>query len=750
MRRSLLAALLLGVALLSGGLLATAGAIAQEHQQQRTVERDAVQVAAAFTSYFERARSLDLLLAQSPAVTPHAGVPFDNDAANRALEYLERLYPGAIGEACLIDERGYELARVTRGIPAAATDLSNKEKENAFFAATLALPFGQVYQAAPYVSQDTHTWVISNSTWVPLAGGQRLIVHFEVSLPSFQQYLRVGSHSLHVAVVERHTGRVILRNGLSLPSAVPLGTFPRLPAATLTPVGQTARSVDVGGRRVAASSIAREHGNANDWLVVEWSTADASTVPPWAGGLVGGFGVVLIVAFLIVLRRQQSVLRVAARLDHLTGLANRRALEEAMECAVSAAEQPGGDRFAVLMIDLDGFKQINDSLGHDVGDVVLQEIGRRLHANTFEFDTAARLGGDEFAVVLRRLREADDVASVAHRLREALIRPIEVDGRPRFIGASVGAAVYGDHGHTAPDLLRAADAAMYQAKRGREGVRVYDAGTDAGSDALGLAADLLVAIEEERIELAFQPEYSLETGAVIGIEALARWRRDDEFIPPSDFIPLAEETGLIRPLTLLTLRKAVREARGWRQDGVDVPVSVNLSARVLGDRSICAEVASILEMHQLTGDALVLEITETALIGDIDVAAEVLQELRRSGVRIELDDFGSGYASFKALQELPLDGVKLDRELVIDEQPGGRRLLAATVDMGRRLGLKVVAEGVEDGATLEAVQGLGVDSAQGFLLGRPMTPEAIRELFGLARTGDTAGQSQTQNVGASS
>ncbi|MDP9221491.1 MAG: EAL domain-containing protein [Actinomycetota bacterium] len=466
--------------------------------------------------------------------------------------------------------------------------------------------------------------------------------------------------------------------------------------------------------------------------MVEWSTDSASSVPPWGGGLVGLLGVGLIGLFLIVVRRQQSSLRVAARLDHLTGLANRKALEEALDAAVATAGADEGGRIAVLMIDLDGFKQVNDALGHDKGDLVLQEVGRRLHANTFEYDTAARLGGDEFAVVLRRLREADDVASVAHRLREALIRPISVDGVARFIGASVGAAVYGDHGRSSAELLRAADAAMYQAKRGREGVRVYDAGTVAGSNALGLAAELLIAIEEETLALAFQPEFALETGQIVGVEVLARWHRlEGSDIPPAEFIPLAEETGLIRQLTHLVLRKALDEARSWQAAGVSIPVSVNLSALLLADRSLCGEVSGLLAERGLGGEALVLEITETALIGDLDVALEVLVGLRSIGVRIELDDFGSGYTSFKALHELPLDGVKIDRELVCDFGAGGQQLLAATVDIGRRLGLKVIAEGIEDEQTLNIVQRLGVDTAQGYLLARPMSVDALRQLLGL-------------------
>ncbi len=349
---------------------------------------------------------------------------------------------------------------------------------------------------------------------------------------------------------------------------------------------------------------------------------------------------------------------------------------------MAAAAEPCAPRVAVLMIDLDGFKQVNDTLGHDKGDLVLQKIGRRLHANTFEYDTAARLGGDEFAVVLRELREADDVAAVAHRLREALIRPIDIAGVAR---------------------------------------------------ASGLAAELLLVIESDRLELAFQPEFSLESGDIVGVEALARWhRQDDGDVPPSEFIPLAEQTGLIRQLTRLTLCKALDEVRAWRTAGIGVPVRVNLSAQLAGERSLPAEVSALLDERGLGGDALVLEITETAVIRDLEAATEVLRSLRSIGVRIELDDFGTGYSSFKALHALPLDGVKIDRALVNDPGESSQQLLAATVDIGRREGLNIVAEGIENSAGLELVRRLGINSAQGYHLARPMTSDAVRLLLGLA------------------
>jgi diguanylate cyclase (GGDEF)-like protein len=726
MRKTYFASLLVGVVLLSAGPLAVAGAVAQERQRDKSLQHDAAQVASAFTSYFERARSLDLLLAQSPAFHPPAGQDVDLASANRALIYLERLYPGAIGEACVIDNRGREVARVTQGV--AATSLDTHEMHNPFFHPTFALEPGEVYQAAPYVSPDTHHWVISNSTPIEIAGGRSLIVHFEVSLASFEDYLETATPGEHVAVVDIETGRTVLHHAVALPPAG--GDFPIFPAAAaIRAADASATTIRSGGSDYALGRIERHPGNANDWVVLEWSTANASIVPTSMGMVSTALGALFIIVFVMVLRRQHHALRMAARLDHLTGMANRKALEEALEAAVAAADSDG-ERVAVLAIDLDDFKQINDTLGHDRGDVVLQEVGRRLHANTFEYDTPARVGGDEFAVVLRHLTEDAEVSQVAHRLREALVRPIEIDGVSRFVGVSIGAALHGDHGQSPAELLRAADAAMYRAKRGREGVRVYDAGTVAGAGVSWLAAELLVAIESDEITLAFQPEYALADGRIVGVEALARWTPPGQpAIEPSTFVPLAEQTGLIRSLTHLTLRKALDQVRSWRHMGVDVPVSVNLSAKLVTDRSLPAEVREMLAERGLDGRALVLEITETALIHDFDVASEVLRGLRALGVRIELDDFGSGYASLKALRRMDLDGIKVDRDLVNDWGHGTQSLLAATVDMGRQLGLYVVAEGIEDATGLEAVRRLGVDVAQGFHLARPMPAEALVTAF---------------------
>jgi diguanylate cyclase (GGDEF)-like protein len=502
MRRSPFVLLVAGVMLLSVGLLAATTAIAQQREQVETMRRDAAQVAQAFGASFERARALDLLLAQNPVFAPPAGTGVDNAGANRALAYLEQLFPETIGEACLIDERGYELARVIEGTAADVGDLSTSEEQNAFLAATLALRRpGLVYQSPPYVSPDTKNWVVSNSTWIRQPSGRRLVVHFEVAFDSFRRYLAGSSTGRHLAVVDRISGRTILGDSTALPVASPGERYPLVPAASGPPPagkGAASGALQVRGRPAAASRIIGPADNANDWSVVEWSTGRVSLLPPWVGGVASLAGMALVGWSLIILRRQRSALQAVARLDPLTGLANRTALEEALGEALAGAAASEGDAVAVLVLDLDGFKQINDNLGHDKGDLVLREIGRRLHANTFGRDTAARLGGDEFAVVLRQVRPSDDIAAVAHRLREALVRAIDIDGIARSVGASVGAALYPDHGRSSAELLGAADAAMYEAKRGGGGVCLYDGGLYEGGAASGQGATISAGLAVEQ------------------------------------------------------------------------------------------------------------------------------------------------------------------------------------------------------------------------------------------------------------
>ncbi|MCW2571680.1 MAG: Diguanylate cyclase protein [Frankiales bacterium] len=466
-----LLSLLAGVVLLATGLLFAAQGVAAQRQQRASLRREAATDSAAFSAYLDRARGLVLLLSQNPTFT--APGPVDLGKADQALGYLQSLYPNAVSEACVIDGRGRELARVVRGVPAPAAELSSNETANPFFSPTWASAAGGVYQAPPYVSPDTDRWVMSNSTWLRRPDGSKVIVHFELTLASFQQYFAAASDDSHAALVDAETGQLLLTTDARPATghaALRTTSWSRQLAADR---GATT-GVRVGGHATTVERVDRSAGGAGDWFVLRWSSQRAAFLPPWVGAAGAVLGLLLVALALVSFRRQQSTLRAVARLDHLTGLANRKAAEEALIGAISGAAGDPADGTAVLVLDLDGFKQINDLLGHDGGDLVLTEIGRRLRRNVFEHDTAARLGGDEFAVVLRQLKDADDVEVVARRLRDALVRPIHIDGKPHFVGVSIGAAVYPRHGSTGIDLLRAADAAMYGAKRTREGVRMYE------------------------------------------------------------------------------------------------------------------------------------------------------------------------------------------------------------------------------------------------------------------------------------
>ena len=345
MRRLPIIVLLAGVILLAVGLLTTAGSLASQRQQDKALQRDAAQVSAAFTSYFERARSLDLLLAQNPAMRP-IGVDSSavvskavNARANRALEYLERLYPGAIGEACLINERGVELARVTFGIPAPISDMSIGGGDGPLLRADVGVEARGGLPGGALRVRGHQGWVISNSTLVDRPDGGSLLVHFEVSLGSFQPFLTTSSTSRHVAVVDQSSGRTILcrqRRSAGCGRRFPVVA---LSATSLGSGSMTPRTVQVDGERLAVSAVSDKAGNANHWAIVQWSTRDASLLPPWVGGVGTAAGIALILLFLIISRRQHTALRMAARLDHLTGMANRKALEEAMDYAVSRRSQ---------------------------------------------------------------------------------------------------------------------------------------------------------------------------------------------------------------------------------------------------------------------------------------------------------------------------------------------------------------------------------------------------------------------------
>jgi diguanylate cyclase (GGDEF)-like protein len=413
--------------------------------------------------------------------------------------------------------------------------------------------------------------------------------------------------------------------------------------------------------------------------------------------------------------------------DDLTGLGNRRDLLERLDEALAKA-RASDEELALLLIDLDGFKELNDTLGHRAGDEVLRQVGPRLHEVLRDVDTLARLGGDEFAVVLALGDEA--AASAAGlRLRAALERSFAVAGIRVHIDASVGIALFPEHAQDGPGLLQRADVAMYEAKRTRTGHEVYLRSRDRHSrDRLELLGELRDAVDAGQLVLHYQPKAEIATGAVRGVEALVRWAHPRRgLIVPGDFLPLAEQSGLGRALTTYVVDRALQEIGERRGAGYDLSVAVNLGPADLLDLGLPSEIDRLLHRRGFAPENLCLEVSEDVVMADPERTLEVLAGLRAVGVTTALDDFGSGHASLGHLKQLDVDELKIDRSFVMRLADDDRdaAIVHATVDLGRRLGMVVVAEGVETVEAWDLLAGLACDEAQGFFLGRPMTAGAL-------------------------
>jgi diguanylate cyclase (GGDEF)-like protein len=415
-----------------------------------------------------------------------------------------------------------------------------------------------------------------------------------------------------------------------------------------------------------------------------------------------------------------------ANTDELTGLGNRRLVYTQLEEALEARPERGS--VALLILDLDRFKEVNDALGHHLGDQLLRQIGPRLATQLRADDVLARLGGDEFAVLLRGA-DADHAIEVATRLLSALERPFPLEGIALHVDASVGIAICPDHASDATAMLQRADVAMYQAKAARSGWQLYAFHPgEHGRDRLQTIEDLRTAVDNGELVLHYQPKVDARSGAVAGVEALVRWQHPVQgLLYPDTFLPLAEQTGLMRSLTTTVLRTALAQARAWRHAGLEVSVAVNLSVANLIDTHLPVEVAGLLTGFDLPASALELEITESTLMIDPERSGRVLDDLRALGVRIAVDDYGTGYSSLAYLQRLPVDELKLDKSFVLPmlEHQAGAAIVRTTIDLAHSLDLRLVAEGVETEAHLRELARLGCDLAQGYHISRPQPADAL-------------------------
>jgi diguanylate cyclase (GGDEF)-like protein/PAS domain S-box-containing protein len=417
--------------------------------------------------------------------------------------------------------------------------------------------------------------------------------------------------------------------------------------------------------------------------------------------------------------------------DPLTGLANRRKLFARLEEATTAARAVKS-KLALLLIDLDHFKELNDTLGHQAGDRLLREIGPRLEAAVPGADLVARVGGDEFAVLLPLGTTAEEAELVARTLGRAIEDPFRFQGLTLLVRASVGIAMFPEHGRDVETLMQRADIAMYSAKARGVGCEVYSASRDGHSRArLALIGELPDAIDSGQIVVHYQPKFDLQTGTVTGAEALVRWDHPQfGLLGPGAFLPLAEQTGLMRPLTLRVLDDALAQCARWRDEGVPLTVAVNLGAPNLLDLGLPGDVLAALEKWEVDPSMLQLEITETIVAADPVRVIEIMNKLGELGISLSLDDFGTGSSSLAYLRELPVQELKIDKSFILgmDEDAEAATIVTTIVDLAHNLGLQAVAEGIETDEAYALLADSGCDYGQGFLMGRPMPAAELTAL----------------------
>jgi len=439
----------------------------------------------------------------------------------------------------------------------------------------------------------------------------------------------------------------------------------------------------------------------------------------------------------ITIEKKQVVqLRYQATHDGLTNLPNRTHLFDRLEQNIAAARESRA-LIALLVMDLDRFKEVNDTFGHHFGDMLLKQVAFRLRNQLREGDTVARLGGDEFAIVLASVRDTNEVARIARNILNALEQPFVVEEQVLEVGASIGIVMFPVHGDDARTLLRRADAAMYNAKQGQTGYSFHrDEVESRTPDQLALVVEMRSALERNEFEPFYQPKIHLRSGLITRVEVLLRWNHPKRgTISPTVFVPIAERTGLIRPITDWLLERTMAQVRAWQESGAPVHVAVNISAKSLLDQALPSKIQKLLDRWEVDPRFLKIEITESSIMADPAHALAIMSMIQSMGVRLSIDDFGTGYSSLTHLRQLPIDEIKVDKSFVggMTTSEADASIVRTVIDLAHNLGKQVCAEGVEDEATMVMLRDYGCDLAQGYWISRPMSAKDLTQW--LAETG---------------
>jgi diguanylate cyclase (GGDEF)-like protein len=692
----------------------------------------------AIMAYFERARVITLVTAHNPGFAGFYSSPGERLSkidpedlavaqAKAAMAYLESIYPTAIEEICFIDTSGAENARLVKRVAAPAAQLDPDESKNEFFASTIRLGPDEVYQGRPYLSPDTGQWVISNSTMIAAPDGTRpAMVHFEITFDSFRVLNDHQHADLAYLIVDRTTGTVISNSRVPQHSDAVLGLptdhrFDALAAGAMLEGLMT-----VGESRAAVRRVTTSANNSNDWYVV--AVGDAPSP-----GLFEGFGPTVIASLVAAVfligfalasaRGNRRRLQLAASTDPLTSLPNRSVLAD----RVTAALVETRSMAALMLLDLDRFKEVNDTLGHRYGDAILTAIGPRIQSVLGPKDTVARLGGDEFAVLIASVTSTQAALDLARVIQVRLGEPFAIDDLSLVVEASIGVALAPTHGRTFDQLLQYADVAMYAAKGLQTGVELYDVAIDKNStERLSLLSDVRRGLDRGEFELVYQQKRTLGDDQLAGYEALLRWRHPTRgLLTPADFVTIVEQSALIGPVTEWVLDEAARQSAIWLQEGIALPISANVSARSMSHPGFAEMVRAAVQRHGVPESLLVIEVTETTLMDDSPQARANLAKLAEYGIELSIDDFGTGYSSLAYLAHLATIGVnevKIDQSFVVGmlSNSNAEMIVTSVIELGHNLGLRVVAEGVEDAETRDRLIAIGCDHAQGYLWGSPL------------------------------